>query len=211
MDIDSLIHWMQGLPPVAVYATLWFVCYIENIFPPSPSDVLMLFIATLIGMGTIGHIEAIWVATFGSVMGFLTAFVVGRQFGRKWVERGKLPFVSVDMLKKVDGWFAKYGYWVIVVNRFLTGTRAVISFFAGLSNLDFARTTILCTLSALAWNVLVIELGRFLGSNWRAGESILRKYEIVMSIVLGAIVLFFLVRWLIRRRRAAADSKTTGS
>lgn len=201
-DIDSTIQWLQGLPPVGIYAFLWFTTYIENLFPPSPSDVVMLFIATLTGIGTIGFLPAVAVATLGSVMGFLTAFVLGRQFGRRITESGKLPFLTKGSLKKVDTWFNKYGYWVIVANRFLAGTRAVISFFAGMSNLDIATTTLLCTVSALVWNALVIAFGKFLGANWRHGAVLLRQYGLIVTILLAAVALFFLIRWLVNRTKA---------
>jgi membrane protein DedA with SNARE-associated domain len=200
-DVESIIAWLQGLPPFGVYATLWAVTYIENIFPPSPSDLLMLFIATLIGVGTIGHVPAIGIATLGSVMGFLTAFAIGRRYGRRVVGSGKLPFLTDKALHKVDGWFDRYGYWVIVGNRFLAGTRAVISFFAGMSRLDPKTTTLLCAISALAWNTGVIELGALLGGNWKRGGHILHHYGMVVTILLAAGALFFLVRWLIRRKR----------
>jgi membrane protein DedA with SNARE-associated domain len=180
---------------------------VENVFPPSPSDVVMLFIATLIGIGTIGHVPAIAIATTGSTLGFLTAFLLGRRFGRRWVNSGKVPFITNESLVKVDGWFDKYGYWVIIVNRFLAGTRAVVSFFAGMSGLDLVKTTLFCTLSALAWNVLIIELGAFLGSNWRQGEVILSRYGMVVTILFAAVIIFFLVRWIIKRKKGKSEGK----
>jgi membrane protein DedA with SNARE-associated domain len=190
---------------------LWFTAFIENVFPPSPSDVLILFIATLIGIGTIGHIESIAIATLGSVMGFLTAFLLGRQFGRRWVDTGRVPFASKGAIERVEQWFKKYGYWVIVANRFLSGTRAVISFFAGMSDLDLAKTTLLCGVSALAWNILLIELGRLLGRNWHRGIGILRRYETAVTIVLAAVVLFFVIRWLLKKKAAPQSTSESSS
>src|SRR5262245_25738688 len=103
MDVDAIIRWLQDLPPVGIYFALWVTTYIENVFPPSPSDVVLLFIATLIGMGTIGHIPTILIATLGSVMGFLTAFMIGRRLGRRMVEAGKVPFITAESVHKVDG------------------------------------------------------------------------------------------------------------
>lgn len=200
-DVESIIKWLQELPPWGVYLALWVTTYIENIFPPSPSDVLMLFIATLIGIGTIGLVPAIAVATLGSTMGFLTAFYIGRRYGRRLLESGRVPFLTSASVAKVDGWFERWGYGVIVANRFLAGTRAVISFFAGMSRLELWRTTLLCTLSALVWNGLIIYLGKVLGNNWQLGEKILAQYGQVVSIILGALVLFLVIRWWIRRRR----------
>lgn len=200
-DMESIVTWLQGMSPLGLYVALFITTYIENIFPPSPSDVVMLFIATLIGMGTIGHVPAIAVATAGSTLGFMTAFLLGRRYGRHWISTGKMPFLKKESITKVDGWFDKYGYWVIVANRFLAGTRAVVSFFAGMSKLNLLRTTILSTISALAWNILVIELGAFLGSNWREGEELLSKYGWGVTIFLGAVILFFLIRWIVKRRK----------
>jgi membrane protein DedA with SNARE-associated domain len=91
---------------------------------------------------------------------------------------------------------------VIVVNRFLAGTRAVISFFAGISRLDIWRTTILCTLSALAWNGIIIWLGSILGDNWQLGEKLLTQYGQVVTIILVALALFVIIRWWIRHHRS---------
>lgn len=203
-DAESIVQWLSGLPPLGIYATLFAASFVENVFPPSPSDFIMLFIATLIGIGTIGLVPSIAVATAGSTLGFMTAFWLGRRFGRTWMKSGKVPFLNKDALHKVDGWFDKYGYWVIIVNRFLTGTRAVISFFAGMSKLSLLRTTILCFISALIWNTLVIKLGEFLGSNWRQGEVILSRYGTVLLIIFGALIIFFGVRWYLRRRKENA-------
>jgi membrane protein DedA with SNARE-associated domain len=199
--VESIIAWLRELPPASIYLVLWATTYVENIFPPSPSDIILLFIATLVGIGTIGHIPTIAIATLGSVMGFLTAFIIGRRVGRRAVESGKIPFLSAKSFAKVDRWFDKYGYWVIVANRFLAGTRAVISFFAGMTRLNPWRTTLLSAISALAWNVIVIELGRYLGENWRQGEYILRRYGAVVSIALGALIIYGIVRWIIARRK----------
>ncbi len=202
--ISEIIAWLNHLPPWGVYLTLWFSCYIENLFPPSPSDVVMLFIATLIGIGTIDLVPAVAIATFGSLTGFLTAFWIGRRYGRRLLESGKVPFLTAASVEKVDNWFDRWGYWVIVANRFLAGTRAVISFFAGMSRLGIGRTTILCGISALAWNGAIILLGSFLGKNWERGADILGRYGQVVTVLLVSLAVFLILRRVIKRRQAAA-------
>jgi len=209
-DLESIVNWLQSLPPWGVYLALFASCYIENLFPPSPSDVIMLFIATLIGIGTIDLVPSIAIATLGSLTGFLTAFLIGRRYGRRLVESRKLPFLTDKALTKVDSWFDRWGYWVIVVNRFLAGTRAVISFFAGMSQMGLGTTLLLCAVSALAWNSAIIWLGSQV--DWRRGEEILSQYGQIIMIVLGAAVLFFAGRWWLRRRKergtAQPDART---
>jgi membrane protein DedA with SNARE-associated domain len=202
---ESIIEWLQQLPPLGVYAALFFTAYIENIFPPAPSDVVMLFIATLAGMGTIDLFTSIAVATAGSVLGFMTAFWIGRRFGRRLVESNRLPFITEKSLAKVDRWFERWGYGVVIANRFLAGTRAVISFFTGMSKLKFLPTTLLCLISALAWNSLIIWLGSLLGANWREGVVYLQRYGQVVLIVLAIIAVIWIVRWYRRRHQPEAS------
>lgn len=203
--VQEIITWLSDLPPWGIYVALWFSSYIENIFPPSPSDVVMLFIATLIGIGTIDLAPAIAVATLGSLMGFLTAFWIGRRYGRRLLESGRVPFLTARSVAKVDSWFDRWGYWVIVANRFLAGTRAVISLFAGMSRLEIGRTTILSGVSALAWNSAIILLGSFLGRNWEDGVDILGRYGQVLTVLIVCLLLFLILRRVIRRRQNATS------
>ena len=200
-DVQSITQWLQRLSPLGVYAALFVTTYIENLFPPSPSDVIMLFIATLIGLGTIDFVPTLTIATSGSVLGFLTAFLLGRRFGHALTESTRFPFLTKTSVGKIDAWFDKYGFGVIIINRFLAGTRAVVSFFAGISELDIKKTTLFCGISALAWNGIVIWLGSFLGENWQKGEEILSKYGLVVSILFGALVLFFVVKSIVGKMR----------
>src|SRR5215510_15434474 len=79
------ISWLQSLPPLGVLALMFFIAYIENIFPPSPSDVILVFAGTLIGIGVVGFAPALVVATLGSTLGFMTAYVLGRYFEQHFV------------------------------------------------------------------------------------------------------------------------------
>lgn len=204
--LESAIEFLQTLPPAGILAFVFFTTYIENIFPPSPSDVLLVFCGTLVGLGTIGFVPMFLAATAGSVLGFLTMYWIGHEFGARLVEKQKIPFLSVNAVHKVEEWFQRYGYWLIVVNRFLTGTRAVISFFAGLSELHIVRTTILCGVSAAAWNIIMIYCGYAVGENWRVIEVWLARYSQVVLSILLVLIAVFAVRWIARNNSKAANN-----
>ena len=195
--MEELILRLQEFPPLLVYVLVFLVAYIENIFPPAPSDLLIVFAGSLAG---IGHGSLVWVfvaATLGSTTGFLTMYKVGQWFGRKILDEGKLAFLPRKAILKIEGWFVRYGYWVIIGNRFLAGTRAVVSFFAGVSELDLTKTLILSFLSSLAWNSILISSGYALGNNWRQIGLYLSVYwqavtAVLVLIILGATAYFFL-------------------
>jgi membrane protein DedA with SNARE-associated domain len=204
MDVvEKTILWLQQLSPFGVLLAIFLIAYIENIFPPSPSDVLLVFAGTLIGIGTVSFGSALITASLGSTLGFMTAYAAGRYFEKEVIEGKFSRFLPVDTVAKVEALFRKYGYGVIIANRFLAGTRAIVSFFAGMSRMNFVPTTLLCALSATVWNVLLLWLGKSLGGNWREAGNYLATYSTVVTMILVAIAVLFLVRWLVKRRKAA--------
>jgi len=204
--LEEIIHSLQTLDPILVYGLLFGIAFIENIFPPSPSDMVIVFGGTLIGLGRVGYVEALLSATAGSTAGFVVMYKIGDWFGVHILEQQKLKFIPLEMVRKVEEWFRKYGYWIIVVNRFLTGTRAVVSFFAGMSRLNLFKTTALCFVSALAWNAILITGGDLLGQNWERIGFYLDTYsEIVTGLVIVAL-LVVLGRFLAMKRNARNSS-----
>ncbi len=173
-----------------VYAAIFFIAYIENIFPPSPSDIIIVAGGYLVGVGHIDFIVALLVATLGSTTGFMTMYKIGDWFGLKIIETGKIKFIPLESVHKVENWFRKYGYWLIVVNRFLSGTRAVVGFFAGMAEVKFVPTAALCFVSALVWNWILVYAGTLLGENWESIGFYLSTYSQIVTvlIVTGAIV-----------------------
>lgn len=200
--IESLIEFLQGLPVWAILAVTFLIAFIENLVPPSPSDVLLVFMGSLIGMGVMGFTPALTVATAGSVVGFCAAYALGRRYGEAIAESPWVPFIDKDTLAYVERLFDKYHGLIIVSNRFLAGTRAVVAFAAGVSKLPLVRTVIQCSISALAWNAILLFAGMHVGQRWRDVEGYLSAYGwvITMALVLGA------GYWIWRRRRRQALS-----
>lgn len=186
--METIITYLQQLSPVWVYAAIFFIAYIENIFPPSPSDVMIVAGGYLVGIGNIDFTTALIVATIGSTTGFMSMYKIGDWFGLRIIETGKIKFLPLDSVHKVESWFRKYGYWLIIANRFLSGTRAVVGFFAGMAEVKFIPTTILCFISALIWNAILIYAGTLVGENWESIGIYLTTYsQIVTALVVIAV------------------------
>lgn len=182
--VDQAIGWLQGLSPSGVLAFIFVIAYIENLIPPSPSDVLLIFAGTLAGIGTVGFWPSLAVATAGSVTGFLSAYVIGRYFQQSVVSGSMSRVLPVSAITTAEDLFRRYGYWVIVANRFLAGTRAIVSFFAGMSRMNLPVTTLLCGVSALAWNAILLSLGRTFAGNWRAAAGYVETYGKAATVVI---------------------------
>ncbi|MCX7735280.1 MAG: DedA family protein [Candidatus Kapabacteria bacterium] len=202
--LEPIINFLQGANFPAIYFLLFafLVTYIENIFPPSPSDAILLFLGTFIGIGTVSFIPMLIFSTVGSSLGFMTMFWLGRNFGHKVIEHRRLKFITPETIEKPRLWFDKYGYWVIVVNRFLSGTRAVISFIAGLSDLKYLNSIIYCTISSIVWNFIILYLGMTFSENWREVDKFLDLYGKIVMIVIIVIAVILTIRFFIKKKKA---------
>lgn len=198
--IEQVIQSIHTFPWWGLLLVTFFNSYVENVIPLAPSDVVLVFLGTLVGVGIIDFPSALMWSTLGSSLGFLTMFLVGRSLDRRVVESGRYSFIPVTSIHKVESWFKRYGYRVIVINRFLSGTRAVISVLAGMSNLAITQSMLACTISALVWNALILYAGISLGSNWRSVESIMNTYSRVIGGITVIVIIFLCIRWLVQRR-----------
>lgn len=198
---ENILAQFSNLTPFWIYLTIFFFAYIENLFPPSPSDMVVVIGGSLVATGSLHFIPTFLFATAGSLLGFLTAFIIGWQFDKRLIHSGKLKFITVQSFEKVENSFRKYGYYLIVANRFLPGTRAVISFFAGMSRLNVNKTTILSLISSAIWNAILIYLGIAFGKNIDIIDSYLKTYSNIILIITAVIILFFIVRYFIKKRK----------
>lgn len=197
--LEEGIRWMQQAPPWGVLLLMFFIAYIENVFPPSPSDVLLVFAGTMIGVGTVGFTTSLLVATAGSTAGFVSAYLLGRYFEGHVVSGRFSRFLPANAIHQVEGLFQRYGYGVIVANRFLAGTRAIVSFFAGMSRMNLLKTTVLCAISAAVWNAMLLYLGKLFAGNWRTVAEYLQVYSVVVTAIVGVALAVYL--WFYFRKR----------
>ena len=199
--LESLFEQISSLSPFWIYLSIFFFAYIENLFPPSPSDMVVVIGGSLVATGTLHFIPAYLFATAGSLLGFLTAFIIGWQFDKRLIHSGKLKFITVQSFEKVENSFSKYGYYLIVANRFLPGTRAVISFFAGMSRLDVNKTTLLSLISSATWNVVLVILGYEFGENINLIDNYLNAYSRIIFTITIIVVLFFIIYFFFNKRK----------
>lgn len=202
--IEYAVEFAQGLPPSGILAFAFAVAFIENVFPPSPSDMLLVFCGTLAGIGAVNTPLLVLVSSLGGSAGFLIMYRLGKLYGNDIFKSKWLRFIPRSSLVKVEEWFNRRGYWIILGNRFLSGTRAVISLFAGMSGLHLPKTLALSLVGSIIWNSLLVAGGYLLGDNWRE----LDKYLSLYGRIVGIGLLILSAGWIIVRRwRGRAQGK----
>ncbi len=179
------------ITPGLILLIAFFFQFIENLFPPSPSDVVLLFLGSLVSFDKIDFLPLLAVATIGSLLGFVTMFIIGKIFGEKILDTGKFKFIKPESLAKARRWFSRWGYGIVVANRFLSGTRAVVSFFAGAAELSVFKSTFYAGISAFVWNALILYAGMTFGNNWKNAVVFLELYwKIVLAVISFGLILY---------------------
>ena len=198
---EDILNNISSFTPFWVYVTLFFFAFVENVFPPSPSDLVVVIGGSLVSTGVISFIPTLLLTTIGSVVGFLILFYFGSTVDRKLVHSGKYKYIPVDAIEKVELWFKKYGYYVIIANRFMPGTRSVISFFAGMSSLNVKKTLLLAAISALVWNAIIIYLGYVFGNNVEVVDKYLSTYSNIVISITVVVVIILVVKFYLSRKK----------
>ena len=188
-----------------IYLVLGLSAFVENIFPPIPGDMITAFGAFLVGRGQVEFAGVFISTTAGSLLGFLTLLALGRYLGRRFFFNKNFWFLKADDIAKAEGWFRRYGYIIIALNRFLPGIRSAIALAGGIARLRLFPVTVLALMSCLIWNYLWIVAGYSLGNHWETVErglaGMMKKYNYAILVVLAVIILFVLYRKWVRKKR----------
>lgn len=200
-SVYSIIEFVKQLPWYSILLFSLFITFLENVFPPSPSDTILIFCGSLVCTGTVDFIPLLLASTIGSTIGFLLMFYAGEKYGVALIESKYFKFISQDTIEKSQIWFRKYGYSIIFINRFLSGTRAVISFVAGISKMKITNVWFLAAFGALIWNAMLIWLGMFFGKNWQIADNYISHFGYY---ILAIIIIAFLVYCFFTKRKKRA-------
>ena len=212
--IDAVIQWLQHADPASVYLLLFLSAFFENIIPPIPGDVPIAFAGYMLAFGSLSFSLALFWSTLGSAAGFMTVFLLSRTLGlklyaigqtevrhrfAKWVHKLFPPSEMEEVRLK----FSRHGYAAVLANRFLFGSRALISIVSGLLHLRISLVLLCCSISAILWNILLLYGGLVLGRNWQGIGKYLILYSIPVTVIFLAYLLWSIVRYIRKRKYPA--------
>ncbi len=185
---------------VHAYALLFLSAFIENVFPPIPGDTVTLVGAYFVGTGSLRYEWVLLSTSLGSVLGFMALYFLAVRSSPFILDETRNRWIDVKKIERVNRLFARYGYWIILANRFLSGIRSVISLSAGMARLNAGVIAGLATLSALAWNGGIIYLGAYLGKSWQDIQHYLDLYNRTFLAILGVLAAGFIGYYFWKKR-----------
>ncbi|WP_262174774.1 DedA family protein [Saccharococcus sp. Marseille-Q5394] len=190
------------------YFGVFFLLFIENIFPPIPSEIILTFSGFATGFTMMTKTGVIIAATIGSVVGAMVLYSIGLLIDverlEKFVERrGRWLRLSKKDLRRADAWFDKYGPWTVFFCRLVPLVRSLISVPAGMSHMNFPLFLLLTTLGSFIWNTILVTIGFKVGENWESIVHYMDFYSNIVYVILaigGIAVCIGYIRF--RRKRA---------
>lgn len=203
-----MTKWITSIIEGFSYAGIAFLMFVENVFPPIPSELIMPLAGFVSSRGELSFIGIAVAGTLGSVLGALPLYSLGRAAKeerlRSWLDRhGHWLGTSGEDLTKAQRWFARHGGKTVLLCRVIPGVRSFISIPAGIARMNLPLFLLYTALGSAVWTTALAYAGLRLGDRY---EQVERYIGPVSLAVLGGIALSLVIRGVrqqARRRRPA--------
>jgi membrane protein DedA with SNARE-associated domain len=186
--------------PASGYAAIFAAMFLENLFPPIPSELIMPLGGFYVRGGQLALVPVVLAGLLGTVLGALPWYGIGRlvneQRLERWLERhGRWIGISPQELQRSRTWFNRHGTALVFWGRLIPGIRTLISVPAGIEMMPFVPFLIWTTAGSLIWTLLLTMAGFGLGEAYTNVEVWLDPVTKVIKVLLVLAVLGFGV-WL---------------
>jgi membrane protein DedA with SNARE-associated domain/uncharacterized tellurite resistance protein B-like protein len=181
---------------------------VENIFPPTPSDLAVAVGAFLSHDGVTLPVTLFLVAWGSSVAGAVAVYAVSRRYGRAFFD-GRIGrrLITPSGIVALERGYMRFGMAGIFFCRLLPGFRSVVAPFSGLMNLSPGRALAPMALGSAVWYGGLIYAATTVGNSWTRISDLLGQVNHTLGIA-GLVAAGLLVlRWIMRRRKGTANAR----
>jgi membrane protein DedA with SNARE-associated domain len=195
-----MLKWIMEVISSMGYAGIVVLMFIENVFPPIPSEFIIPLAGFLVSEGKFSFIGVVIAGTIGATLGSLPLYYAGRTIKekrlREWTKKyGRWMAMSEDDLDRAKEWFAKYGGWTVFFCRMIPGIRSLISIPAGIQRMNLFPFLLWSAAGMAIWTTLLTSAGFLLRSNFEKVEDYLDPFVYVIIGALIAGYLYRVIRW----------------
>jgi membrane protein DedA with SNARE-associated domain len=176
--------------------------FLENLFPPIPSEVVLPLAGYRAAEGDLSLPMALLAGTIGSVLGVTIWYFAGRWIGTQRLKHfarghGRLLTLTPQDIDHVHDWFDRHGGKAVLIGRLVPGVRTLISVPAGVSGMSTRRFLALTTIGTAVWSSALIVLGYFLGERFERASAFISP---IGNVIIGGAILYYLFRVVTFRR-----------
>lgn len=162
-------HWIIDLIEQGGYWGIALLMFLENVFPPIPSELIMGLGGIAVSRGSMEFWPLLAVGTIGSTLGNYVWFLAGDRLGYQRLEPlvnrwGRWLTMEWEDVERAGAFFRGHGQWIVFAMRFSPFLRTMISLPAGLSHMKHGKFLAFTFAGAAVWNTLLIVGGRWLNA-----------------------------------------------
>jgi membrane protein DedA with SNARE-associated domain len=183
---------MQRLGPFGI----GLLMFLENVFPPIPSELIMPLAGYLATQGDMSIVTVIVAGTVGSLLGTLPWYYLGRRLGHDGVRRlavkhGRWLTMSPSDVDAASERFKRHGKSSVLLGRLIPTVRTLISVPAGVANMPLIGFLLFSTIGTLIWTAALAMAGFLLGQAY----SVIQDYvDPISTTVLAILIVIYIYR-----------------
>jgi membrane protein DedA with SNARE-associated domain len=191
-----MTDWVTDLVESMGYVGILLLMFLENVFPPIPSEVIMPLAGFGAAEGEYRLALVIAAGLAGTMAGALFWYAVARRIGdqrlRRWADRhGRWITLSSLDIDRIEDWFCRHRGWAVPLAHLVPGLRTLISIPAGAFAMPLTRFVLLTALGAGVWTSALATAGYLLGERFASVERYLGP---VSTAIIGAMLVLYLWR-----------------
>ncbi|HML67771.1 MAG TPA: DedA family protein [Clostridia bacterium] len=200
---DWLIHIINQFG----YFGIAFLIFLENVFPPIPSEIILTFSGFLTTISNTNILETSLFATAGSMAGAILFYRLGCVLPQRRILQFIKKHQKILRLKEADlkrsfDWMMKRGGSAVFLCRFIPVVRSLISIPAGAARMRLWRFLLYSALGTAIWNTLLVYLGALAGKNWQSISGYFDTYAYIVGIAAVFVLGFFIIRHILRKAKS---------
>jgi membrane protein DedA with SNARE-associated domain len=174
---------------------------LESMGIPSPGETALVAAAVLASQGKLDIWLVLVIGISSAIIGDNIGYLLGRRFGRDLLEApGPLRRHRTRALEIGDGFFKRHGSKTVFFGRWIVAIRIATAWLAGINDMGIGTFFLWNAFGGITWG-LTYGLAGYYGG--KAAAGVLSEVGLGVG---GAVVLAFLLRWWIQRRRERRES-----
>lgn len=183
------------------YIGVFLLILIENIFPPIPSELILLFGGFMTTYTKLNIIVMVISATLGSLIGALLLYKIGTIFDKEKLKilisgkLGKVLNLKNSDIDNANKWFSNEGQKTVFFCRFIPLIRSIISIPAGMNKMKISKFITYTLLGSVIWNLVLIIIGHIVGRNWKAILKIFKLYSRFALLLLFISLMILIIKY----------------
>lgn len=189
------------------YFGVFFLIALENVFPPIPSEVILLFGGFMTTYTSLNIALMVVAATLGSLLGAIVLYYIGKILNKERLKKivsgkvGKVLRLKEKDIDMADHWFDTKGNKTVFFCRFIPIVRSLISIPAGMSEMPMAKFLLYTTVGSAIWNTVLVVIGNRVGENWESILGVFDQYSHIVLILLILIFILFIVWFYTKKQK----------